>query len=95
MAGAACHACSEEEAERPLQKARELLLKKLGVRRVAHWCGVSEDAVYQWLSRGRAEEPMPPVHVPKIVAGAKAEGITFDVTILWPAMSGMLPEAAP
>lgn len=87
MAEPACTATSES----PKERAKALLLKTLGVKRVAHWCGVEEATVYQWLSRGTDEEPIPPARVAAIVTGAKAEGLDAPVAVLWPAMAGNAP----
>ncbi len=82
MDGTACH----DSAETGPGAARELILKTLGARRVAMWCGVTPDAVYQWLSRGTNDQPIPSRYVPTILAGAKADGLTVDPSVLWPAM---------
>lgn len=68
-------------------RAKHLILKVLGVKRVAAWAGVAEDTVYQWLCRGTDEEPVPPTRVPAILAGAKAAGLDAPVSILWPALA--------
>lgn len=70
-----------------MARAKHLILKGLGVRRVAAWCGVSEMAVYQWLQRGTDEEPIPPARVAAILSGAKAEGLDAPIGVLWPAMA--------
>lgn len=77
----ACHAGGQGA----LEIARRHLLKDLGAKRVAAWCQVSVDAVYQWLSRGTDDQPIPPAYVTKIVAGARSEGIACDAALLWPA----------
>lgn len=82
MAGPDCHAST------PRDRAKALILKTLGVRRVAAWCCVGEDAVYQWLTRGTDLEPIPPARVPQILAGARAENLDAPLAILWPAMAG-------
>lgn len=89
MDAADSHAASEGAKDR----ARTLILKTLGVRRVAGWCGVTEDAVYQWLSRGTDAAPVPPQRVASIVAGAKAEGLEAPLDVLWPAMAAAGGEA--
>jgi hypothetical protein len=71
--------------------ARQLILKGLGVRRVADWCGVGEDAVYQWISRGTDETPIPERYVAPICRGAKADGLACEPRVLWPAMAGIEP----
>lgn len=75
--------------ETPKDQVKTLILKTLGVGRVARWCGVREVAVYQWLNRGTDERPIPPDFVPAIVKGAQAEGIAIAASTLWPAMEGM------
>jgi hypothetical protein len=78
-----CHGTS---AVSPREAAKELILKTLGVKRVAAWTSRSEDTVYQWLSRGTDDEPVPPRVVPAIVLGARREGIEVPVGVLCPAM---------
>lgn len=75
----------------PRDRAKHLILKVLGVRRVAAWTNVGEDTVYQWLSRGTDERPIPTDRVAQIVAGAKAEGLEAPIDVLWPAMAGVNP----
>lgn len=82
MAELDCHVPSET----PRDRAKALILKTLGVKRVACWCNVEESTVYQWLSRGTDDKPIPPDHVPAIVSGAKAEGLEAPLGVLWPAM---------
>lgn len=75
----------EGEAPAP-ETAREVILR-LTPKRIAGWCNVTESAVWQWLSRkADTAEPVPPRHVPAIIAGARAEGLTFNARTLWPAM---------
>lgn len=83
MTSAPCHLPNES----PRDRAKALILKTLGVRRVAEWCGVAEDTVYQWLSRGTDLEPIPPARVPLIVRGARDAGLAAPLDILWPALS--------
>ncbi|CAN5889681.1 hypothetical protein BH11PSE1_BH11PSE1_10620 [soil metagenome] len=78
-----CHAATET----PKEKARQLILKVLGAKRVAAWCSVGEATVYQWLGRGSDENPVPPAHVPAIIAGAKEAGLDAPMSVLWPAMA--------
>ena len=68
--------CREAD-ESPVKTA---ILKTLGVRRVSGWCSVSDAAVYQWLSRAK----IPMIYVPKIISGARREGLAVDVAIFWP-----------
>lgn len=90
MADAAAQEISQTTGpeETPHARAKHLILKVLGVRRVANWCGVEVSAVWQWLQRGTDAEPIPPKRVPAIVAGARSEGLDAPVEILWPAMAG-------
>lgn len=85
----ACHAAGASKRDR----AKSLILKELGVRRVAGWCCVAEATVYQWLKRGTEAEPIPPARVPAIVDGARADGLHAPLAVLWPAMAG-IAEAA-
>ena len=80
------------EAQSP-ETARQVI-QRLTPKRIAGWCNVTESAVHQW-SRRKADtsEPVPPRHVPAIIAGARREGIAFDPRILWPAMP-VMDEAA-
>lgn len=78
-----CHATTET----PKDRARLLILKELGAKRVAGWCGVAEATVYQWLGRGSDDEPVPAARVPAIIAGARAAGIEVPMSIIWPAMA--------
>lgn len=90
MPSASCHASSEPAAPAEvtnLDRAKEIILKTLGVKRVAAWCKVEEDTVYQWLSRGTDDKPVPIAHVPAIIAGAREDDLAFDHAVLWPAMA--------
>jgi hypothetical protein len=78
-----CHPSSSTSRER----ARLLILKVLGVKRVAAWCGVGEATVYQWLGRGTEDEPIPAARVPAIVAGARADNLDAPIDVLWPALA--------
>ncbi len=80
----------QRNPETPLEQAKALILKDLGLARVARWCGVGEAAVYQWLVRGTDERPIPPDFVPPILAGAKAAGMSVPLTVLMPAMAGLV-----
>ena len=77
-----CHASDSP------RDAKDLVLRVLTVERVARWCKVGQAAVYQWLHRGTAEAPVPSVRVPAIAEGAAAEGLDFEMGMLWPAMAG-------
>lgn len=65
-------------------------LHELGLTRVALWCGVTEAAVYKWLARRPRNSPVPPQHMPAIVAGCRAAGVPLDPADLWPALDGMV-----
>ncbi|PZU62334.1 MAG: hypothetical protein DI552_00245 [Brevundimonas sp.] len=80
-------------APEPAKDARDLVLRVLTVRRIARWCDVGESAVHQWLHRGTEDAPVPAARVPIIAGNAAAEGLSFDVGLLWPAMAGT-PAAA-
>lgn len=73
----------------PRDRAKTLILKTLGVGKVAAWCGVGEMAVYQWLQRGTDEKPIPAERVPTIVRAARAEGHAIEAGDLWPEMAGL------
>lgn len=79
----------EETLQTPLARAKHLVLKVLGARRVAGWCGLDELSVYKWFERGTDAAPIPANHVPTIVAAAKAEGLDAPLAVLWPAMAGV------
>jgi len=83
-----CHSPDSPGAN-AAESARDLILRVLTLRRVAGWCDVSESAISQWLRRGTAEAPIPARVVPTIAKGAAAEGIEFDLGVLWPDMAGV------
>lgn len=83
MNTASCHATVVS----PRDRAKQVILKELGVRRVADWCGKSEAAVYQWLSRGSDDEPIPAGQIPAIIEGARKAGILVDAAVIWPALA--------
>lgn len=78
-----CHGPNDS----PRERARLLVLKTYGVKRVAGWCSVAEDTVYQWLSRGTDREPVPAARVAQILAGARTAGLEAPLDVLWPAMA--------
>jgi hypothetical protein len=82
MSATGCHASNAE----PLT-ARAFVRKTLGVKRVADWCGVGEAAVYQWLSRRSEESPIPPRHVPAVIAGVRRAGLKVDLSQIWPELA--------
>lgn len=61
---------------------REVL--RLGTTKIAYWTGRSESAVYKWLTRRPSDVPIPPRHLPALIEGAKADGVTVDLAVLWP-----------
>lgn len=83
-----CHA-PHSSAPSNREAARALILQTLTVRRVAGWCAISDSGVHQWLHRGTDDEPIPARVVPTIAKGAAADGIDFDLGVLWPAMAGI------
>jgi hypothetical protein len=85
MSSTACHPATSAR-----ERAKALILRTLGVRRIADWCDVGEAAVYQWLSRGTEQEPIPPDRVLKIIEGARAAGLDAPLEILWPAGASTL-----
>lgn len=60
------------------ESIKKLVLDVFGVKRVADWCGVSDGAVWQWLSRATDAEPFPVKRVPQVLRGARSEGVEFD-----------------
>jgi hypothetical protein len=74
-----------QPAATPIELARGLICKTLGVGKVAEWCAISENAVYQWFTRATDAAPIPPAHVLSVVHGAFTSGQRFDIAILWPA----------
>lgn len=82
MPESACHVVTVPPRERA-----KAAIQRLGLRRVAEWCGVGGNTPYQWLSRGTDAEPIPPGYVPAIVAGARRDGFEIDPAELWPAAS--------
>lgn len=66
--------------------AAKALIMRLGVKRVAGWCGVSDFAVYQWFSRATDDQPVPLRHVAAIVRGGEQAGERIDPRALWPGM---------
>ena len=81
----ACHEASQKAV------VKRLVLDVFGAKRVAAWCGVTDAAVYQWLSRATDEQPFPTRRVPALLLAARREGIAFDEAPLW-ALLGVAPE---
>ncbi|MDR7232271.1 hypothetical protein J2X45_003377 [Caulobacter sp. BE264] len=86
MTDGACHAPASEA----VPTAREIILKVIGAKRLAAWCGVSDATPYQWLSRNGDEQPIPLDYAAKIVAGARAEKLDIRPDILFPSLAGLL-----
>jgi hypothetical protein len=82
MNGSDSHAPSES----PRERARQLIIRDLGVKRVAGWCQVGEATVHKWLERATDEQPVPTGRIPAIIAGAKSDGLEAPLELLWPAM---------
>lgn len=74
----------------PRERASNALLKVIGAKRVAAWCGVDIATPYQWLSRGTEANPIPPKYVPIIIKAALAEGLPVAWDDLWPDVSSNL-----
>lgn len=87
MNAEACHQAS------PRETVKSIVLTVLGAKRVADWCGVTEGAVYQWLSRATDAEPFPVKRVPTVLTAARRDGVAFDAAPFM-AMLG-LSEARP
>lgn len=80
MSDGPCHA----ERLTPREAAKQLVLKDLGVKRVAFWCDVTEGAVHQWLTRATDETPIPPRRVAQIIAGAHRDRVALNLKVLAP-----------
>lgn len=63
-------------------RAQQRLLD-IGLARIAVWCGISESAVYKWLDRRPADSPVPPQHIPAILAGCRSAGIELEADDIW------------
>lgn len=72
----------------PRDAARRLILKDLGLARVAAWCGVAESTVYQWLHRGTDARPIPERNAMLIFRAATRAGIQIDLFVLIPGFPG-------
>lgn len=71
------------------ERAKALILRDLGVKRVAEWAGVAEATVYQWLSRSTERAPVPTARGIQIIACAAREGIDIDADILVPGLTSV------
>jgi len=71
------------------ERAKALILRDLGVKRVAEWAGVAEATVYQWLSRATERAPVPTARGIQIIACAAREGIEIDADILVPGLTSL------
>jgi hypothetical protein len=70
--------------------ARDVVLRVIGVKRLAAWCDVSVHAPYQWLSRGDGAVAIPASYAATIIKAARAEGIDFDIGLFWPDLRGLV-----
>jgi hypothetical protein len=70
----------------PRDIARDVILKQIGAARVAAWCGVPANTVYQWLKRGSDVEPIPLLSAMVIFDQARKAGIHFDIRSIAPAV---------
>ena len=77
-----------------VKTARSLIVEQLGAERCAAWAGVNKNTVYQWLTRGTADEPIPVRKAFLILAGAHAAGEAIDVRALIPSLPACLDMAA-
>ena len=75
--------------ETRMERAKALILRDLGVKRVAEWAGVAEATVYQWLSRATERAPVPTARGIQIIACAAREGIEIDADILVPGLTSL------
>ena len=76
----------QAETATPRDRARDLITNTLGAKRCAGWCNVSTNTVYQWLTRGTDERPIPIDQAFAIAQGAWAEGRDCDLKVLAPLM---------
>jgi hypothetical protein len=73
---------------RPAQQASQkeaikaLILDGIGAKRVADWCGVSVDAVWQMLSRATDDNPFPVKRALQVIRAARAAGVDADLSPL-------------
>lgn len=81
-------------AKRQRRSKAQQRLVDIGLTRVALWSGVSEAAVYKWMTRRPADSPVPPHHVPAILRGCRKAGIELDAVDIWPGASALEAEAA-
>lgn len=77
--------CQETETQTPRERAKHLVLKVLGAKRVADWVGIEVDTVYQGLGRATDAAPVPDSWVGRIMAGAARAGMSVPLEVLVPA----------
>ncbi len=75
--------------ETRVERAKALILRDLGVKRVADWTGVAEATVYQWISRATDRAPVPTARGIQIIACAARDGIEIDADILVPGLTSL------
>jgi len=72
-----------------MERAKALILRDLGVKRVAAWTGVSDATVYQWLSRATERAPVPAARGLQIIACATRDGVDLDADLLVPGLASL------
>lgn len=70
----------------PREAARTLILERLGPDNVAEWCGVAKNTVFQWLSRGTDDQPVPLRQAMTIWTEARRLGIDFKIQVIAPSV---------
>ena len=80
---------SPNSGESRMERAKALILRDLGVKRVASWTGVSDATVYQWLSRATERAPVPAARGLQILACATREGVAIDADLLVPGLASL------
>lgn len=76
-----------EAADGPKERARRLILDGFGAKRVAQWCEVKPNTVYQWLKRASDAEPFPPRQALIVHRRAAEAGFTFRIETLVPQLA--------
>ena len=80
---------SPTPGESRMERAKALILRDLGVKRVASWTGVSDATVYQWISRATERAPVPAARGLQIIACATREGVAIDADLLVPGLASL------
>jgi predicted DNA-binding transcriptional regulator AlpA len=80
---------SPTPGESRMERAKVLILRDLGVKRVAAWTGVSDATVYQWLSRATERAPVPAARGLQIIHCATREGVAIDADLLVPGLASL------